>query len=117
MFSSGVDTLTPDSSDPLATFMNPSKLTLWRALSELGIREGIVAIAGGRSVFDHFASDYDAFMLSEVNGEVILNGTPCFSSGHPRTVLASHGLTPRSFLTLDADARLTQAHWVRFHGP
>jgi hypothetical protein len=34
------------------------------------------------------------FVLSEVHGLVLPGGTPTFPAGHPRVVLAAHGLTP-----------------------
>lgn len=74
-----------------ATLWNPAALGLTDVLTELGIASGTVAVSG---VFDFFVPYYDRFVLDELHGLVLPGGTPCFTAGHPRTVLAAAGLRP-----------------------
>lgn len=74
------------------TFWNPQAIKFEMVLEKLKITEGIIAITGGKSTFDLFLEiGYHAFLLSEVS-EQIEGGIPCFSSGHPRDLLANKGL-------------------------
>ena len=105
-----VTRLGDDPNDPRATYWNPAGLALRAALAELGVDAGIIAITG---VFDLFVADYDRFALSESHRLLIPGGTPCFSSGHPRTVLAEAGLRPVGVDVIDADAMVTTTVWER----
>lgn len=102
--------LADDPRDRRATLWNPAGLGLRDALAEMGIREGIVAITG---VFDAFIGAYDRFALSESHRLLIPGGTPCFSAGHPRVVLADAGLRPETVELIDAEAMVTTTLWVR----
>jgi hypothetical protein len=104
-----VPTLASDPQDSRATFWNPAGLPLDAALAELGVRAGTVAVTG---VFDFFLPHLDSFLLSEVHGLVLAGGTPCFSAGHPRSVLAEAGFQPRDVSLIDAAAMVTSTRWV-----
>ncbi len=105
-----VQRLADDPKDQRATLWNPAGLPLREALGVIGVAEGIVAITG---VFDQFAGDYDRFALSENHRLLIPGGTPCFSAGHPRVVLAGAGLWPKTVDLIDPDAMVTATMWVR----
>jgi dihydrofolate reductase len=76
----------------LNNFWNPKGLAFELLLERLKLKEGIIAVTGGKRVFDLFLKiGYDGFLLSEVS-ETITGGIACFSSGHPRDVLSTHGL-------------------------
>jgi hypothetical protein len=105
-----VDRATPDASDPRAVLWNPAHATLGAVLAELGIVSGVVALTG---LFDLFVPHYDRFVLSEHHDLVLAGGRPCFSSGHPRAVLAAHALVPDRPLVIDADAMVTTTTWRR----
>ena len=105
-----VDRLGDDPDDPRATYWNPAGLPLRAALAELGIADGIVAITG---VFNFFVAGYDRFVLSESHRLLIPGGTPCFSAGHPRAVLAGAGLRPASVELIDPAAMVTTTVWER----
>jgi hypothetical protein len=105
-----VDSLGDDPKDPRATYWNPAGVPLRAALADLGIADGIVAITG---VFDLFAGDYDRFALSESHRLLLRGGTPCFSGGHPRVVLAEAGLRPGRVELIDPAAMVTTTAWQR----
>ena len=105
-----VAALAPDPNDPRATLWNPAALPFPRALTELGVADGIVAITG---VFDLFAADYSSFLLSESNLLLLPGGTPCFSFGHPRMILAHAGLHPTGTKVIDPAAMVTTTLWTR----
>jgi len=107
VFTSGTSGLAADGNDRLATFYNPAALPLADALVQLKVPPGIIAVTGGKRVFDHFAPLYDEFQLAEVNGFVLPGGIPCFSAGHPRYVLAAKGLLPASTELIDAENGVT----------
>lgn len=106
----GVERLADDPKDKRATLWNPAGLPLREALREIGVSEGIVAITG---VFDEFIGAYDRFALSESHRLVIPGGTPCFSRGHPRVVLAKVGLRPKAVELIDAEAMVTTTMWAK----
>ncbi len=93
-----------------AMMWNPSGLGLADALRELGVTSGTVAVAG---VFDVFVPYYDVFVLSEMHRLVLRGGTPCFTTGHPRSVLAGAGLQPGPLRDLDRPAMVTSTTWTR----
>ena len=105
-----VERLANDPKDQRAVLWNPASLPLWEALAEMGVAEGIVAITG---VFEQFVGDCDRFALSESHRLLIPGGTPCFSGGHPRTVLAGLGLKPVGVELIDPEAMVTTTVWER----
>lgn len=100
-----------DPADPLAVLFNPAAGPPWPVLAQNGIAPGLVVVTGGRRVFDYFLPLYRRFVLAEVHDLVIPGGTPCFSAGHPRTVLAARGLLPNAVVPLDAGLTVTQTVW------
>jgi hypothetical protein len=52
-------------------------------------------------------------MLAEVDGFALPGGTPCFSAGHPRAVLAAAGLIPVERQTIDPSNEVTLTRWER----
>lgn len=106
-----VDALEPDPADPLASYWNPSGITVGDVATRLGITEGTIAITGGTGTFDLFLPLYDRFVLAEVRGLRMHNGTQCFTKGHPRLVLPGAGLEARDMEAIDRGVIQTQ--WVR----
>ena len=92
-----------------ATLWNPAGIALAEVLTALGMTSGTVAVSG---VFDFFLPYYDRFVLDELHGLVLPGGTPCFTAGHPRTVLAAAGLTPAPAERLGEGLTLTV--WSRY---
>lgn len=113
VFTSRVSAIAPDAADPLATYYNPAGATLAEALASAGISAGTVAVTGGTRVFDAFLPLYDAFDLAEVNCLAMPGGIACFSSGHPRQVLAGVGLLPSRSELIDPAAAVSLTHWHR----
>lgn len=112
VFTSRVDRFETDAADPLATLFNPADLSVGEVLDRTGVPEGVVAVTGGRRVFEHFLPDYDEFMLAEVDGFVLPGGIPCFSGGHPRAVLAAAGLVPAARRMIDPTNAVTLTRWT-----
>ena len=94
-----------------AWFWTPRKLPVADALAALGITDGVVAVTGGTGTYEVFAPILTSFVLTEVNPLVLPGGTPAFSAGHPRVVLAVLGLTPGATEALGRGVTLT--HWSR----
>lgn len=106
-----VATLQPDDRDPLALLWNPFGMSLPLVLDALEIVDGTVAVTGGTGVFDHFLGVYERFELTEVHRLVLPDGISCFSAGHPRSVLANHGLVPGEGILIDRG--VTTTPWLR----
>lgn len=94
-----------------AFWWNPADISIEDVLERLGIVDGTIAVTGGTGTFDLFAPKLDAFALAEVHGFALPGGTPCFSEGHPRTVLAANGLLPGDMVGIDRGVTLT--YWRR----
>jgi hypothetical protein len=103
--------LQPDPVDAQASYWNPAGIDITAALGRLGIDQGTIAITGGTGTFDLFLPWYDRFVLAEVRGLRMHDGTPCFSKGHPRFVLPGAGLEARDMETIDRG--VVQTQWVR----
>lgn len=112
VFTSRVREFITDGDDYLSTLFNPESMAVGDVLDATTLPDGVVAVTGGRRVFDHFLRQYDEFMLAEVNGFVLPGGTPCFSSGHPRTVLAATGMMPVEHKVIDAENGVTLTRWI-----
>lgn len=106
-----VTDLQPDPVDAKSSYWNPAGLDITEVMARLGITEGTVAITGGTGTFDLFLPWYDRFVLSEVRGLNMPDGTPCFTKGHPRFVLPGAGLEARDMEMIDRG--VVQTQWVR----
>jgi dihydrofolate reductase len=113
VFTASVEAPTGDPDDPLALLFNPATASLAEVLARLDIGAGTIAVTGGTRVFDYFLPLYDRFALVEANAFVLPGGRPCFTTGHPRTVLAAAGLHPLGPDVLDAEAAVTVTLWER----
>jgi hypothetical protein len=101
-----------------AWWWNPVQVTLSEALAVCAPAGGLVAVPGGRRVYDFFLKHgYDEFHLARMAGVAIPDGVPifteCASGRTADALLTEHGLTPHSTETLDARARVTLTIWKR----
>jgi dihydrofolate reductase len=111
VLTSSVTAIAPDGAN--ATLYNPAGASLAAVLAQLGIAAGTVAVTGGTRVFDAFLPLLDDFALAEINDFALPDGRPCFSTGHPRTVLAAAGLRPLRVELIDPAAQVSLTHWAR----
>jgi hypothetical protein len=74
--------------------------------AEMGIADGMVAVTGGQRVFDTFLRRFTQFDLVTVDGALLPDGVPCFSTGWPDEVLAQAGLRVVEREMLDPGVRL-----------
>jgi len=100
-----------------AWWWNPAGASLAEAMQAAAPEGGIVAVPGGRRVFDLFlALGYDAFDLARAETVLIPDGTPVFSAVRSgvgaEAVLAAHGLAPVERTLLDPAARVSLALWA-----
>ena len=96
-------------------FVDPERTELIDALGVVAPDGGIVAVVGGRGVFDLFlARGFDAFHLTVAEQCSIQDGTPIFtgvsSARGARTRLEQRGLNLKQSRLLDAEACATL--WV-----
>ena len=110
VLTSSVERLESDPADPLSLLWNPQGARFAEAVGALGITAGTIAVTGGTRVFGEFLGRYDRFVLSESHACVLPGGTPCFTAGHPRTVLAASGLVPADGETIDPGVTTTLWH-------
>jgi dihydrofolate reductase len=107
----------PDSTYANALLWNPSAAPLEKALEELGVTDGTIAVIGGPEVFSMFLPLYDAFHLSRAAHVRIPGGLPVFTevgpNATPEDVLARHGLKPGPRHDLDAADGVTVVTWAR----
>jgi hypothetical protein len=101
-----------------AWWWNPAQASFEQALARAFPRGGIVAVPGGRRVFDLFLDyGYDEFHLVRMRGVNVPNGVPVFSEcskgRSAEEVLAAHGLVPAPGDVLDATARVAVTVWRR----
>lgn len=92
--------------DELVTLWNPTGVDFRDVTVEFGIAEGTVAVTGGQQVFDYFLHRFTRFDLVTVDGALLPDGVPCFSSGWPDEALAQAGLRVRGREALDPGVRL-----------
>jgi dihydrofolate reductase len=107
----------PDPAHANALLWNPSGRPLEKALEELGVADGAIAVIGGPEVFSMFLPLYTAFHLSRAAHVRIPGGLPVFTevgpNATPEDVLARHGLRPGPRRDLDAAAGVTVVTWTR----
>ena len=97
---------------------NPEGAALADALTSAAPNGGIVAVVGGREVFDTFlAIGFDAFHLSRNPGVSLPGGIPIFSAcaegKSPEDVLRDAGLSKGERDVLDANADVSVTVWRR----
>jgi dihydrofolate reductase len=109
--------IAPDPTLANALLWNPSGATLEKALEDLGVPDGTIAIIGGPEVFSMFLPLYNTFHLSRAAHVRIPNGLPVFTevgpNATPEDVLARHDLKPGPRHDLDAAAGVTVVTWTR----
>jgi dihydrofolate reductase len=92
-----------------AWWWNPETAPLEIALRDAAPAGGIVAVPGGRRVFDLFlAIGYDAFYLARAAHVRLPGGTPLFGADG---LLAAAGMTPHTHEILDETADVTLVTW------
>jgi dihydrofolate reductase len=101
-----------------AWWWNPARAALAEALAAAAPAGGLVAVPGGRQVFDYFLEHgFDEFHLSRARGVRIPDGVPLFSecaSGRSaESLLSGRGLVPGPTEMLDANAGVTITVWKR----
>lgn len=95
-----------------AWWWNPAGATLADAITAAAPAGGIVAVPGGRRVFDlFFGVGYDEFHLTRVEGVVVDGGIPLFSgidgAGGAERRLAEAGLRPAPAVGIHPGVHLT----------
>ncbi|MEO8668560.1 MAG: hypothetical protein ABI399_08595 [Bauldia sp.] len=99
-----------------AWWWNPAHAPLGDALASAAPAGGVVAVPGGRRVFDLFLTlGFDEFHLARAGQIVLSDGIPVFSairSDHDaNSVLAASGLTPGAREWLDPAAGVSLTIW------
>ena len=92
--------------DAQVLLWNPAGLEFDAVLVRLGIAAGEIAVTGGQAVFDLLLPRFTRFDLVTVDGALIPDGVPCFSTGWPDEVLAREGLLVAEREELDPGVRL-----------
>ncbi len=97
---------------------NPEGVLLQDALDAAAPEGGLVAVPGGRGVFDFFlGAGFDAFHLARNAGVMLPGGVPVFGACadglSAEAVLSGHGLRAGEAEVLDADAGVTLTVWRR----
>ena len=101
-----------------AWWWNPGATPLAEALAASAPEGGVVAITGGREVFEFFLSvGFDAFHLVRLPTVLLPGGVPVFSGYDegmsPEAALDEAGLSPGEIKLLDARVGLTVTVWQR----
>ena len=101
-----------------AWWWNPAEAPFDAALSKAAPEPGIVAVPGGRRVFDLFLSiGFDEFHLARVPGVTIPDGIPVFSDvatgASAACTLSAHGLVADPPEILDPAAPVDMTRWRR----
>ena len=101
-----------------AWWWNPADMSLADALAVAAPEAGIVAVPGGRPVFDYFLSvGFDAFHLARMPKVTLPGGIPVFSGITPTRraadILVAYGLTPGRREILDRSAPVELTVWRR----
>jgi len=113
--------LARDPENARALLWNPKGASIERALNELGVGDGMLAVIGGTEIFGLFLPLYDAFHLSRAPRVSLPGGRPVFPqvpAQTPEQVLQTHGLRPGTKRVLDQAKGLTLVTWeqVRLRG-
>jgi dihydrofolate reductase len=110
----------PDNSHPNSLLWNPVGATLEKALAQLGVGDGTIAVIGGREVFSLFLPFYDAFHLSHTANAKIPGGLAVFTevgpNATPEDVLTQRGFKPGPRRELDPAAGVSVVTWQRTRG-
>jgi dihydrofolate reductase len=110
----------PDNSHPNSLLWNPVGATLEKALAQLGVGDGTIAVIGGREVFSLFLPLYDAFHLSRAANAKIPGGLAVFTevgpNATPEDVLTQRGFKPGPRRELDPAAGVSVVTWQRTRG-
>ena len=98
---------------------NPDGAALEEVLANVAPHGGLVAVPGGREVFDYFLdAGLDAFFLSRVAGLHLPGGVPVFSEvangKSAAAILDAHGLRPREHEVFDAEAGVSLTVWRKW---
>jgi hypothetical protein len=101
-----------------AWWWNPSQAPLIEALGAAAPAGGIVAIPGGRRVFDYFLrTGFDAFHLARASRVLLPDGVPIFSEiaegRDAAAVLSAHALTSDTPEWLDEPSGVSLTVWRR----
>lgn len=101
-----------------AWWWNPANTPVADALAHAAPAGGVVAVPGGRRVFDFFLQvGFDQFHLTRAAGVVIPGGIPVFSAVteglSPEDVLARHGMAGGPTEVLDAAHGISLVVWRR----
>ncbi len=101
-----------------AWWWNPAEADMTTALVAAAPDGGIVAVPGGRRVFDLFLTvGFDEFHLARAEQAVVPDGIPVFSAVAdgvtPEAVLAAHGLVAGPREVLDPAAVVSVTVWRR----
>src|SRR5690349_9348626 len=99
-----------------ATWWNPEQAPVEAALEAAAPAGGLVAVVGGRRVFDFFlTAGYDEFHLTRAAKVSIPGGIPMFSGlgpgRGPEDMLAEHDLVPGAREWLDEAAEISLTVW------
>jgi dihydrofolate reductase len=110
----------PDNSHPNSLLWNPVGATLEKALAQLGVGDGTIAVIGGPEVFSLFLPFYDAFHLSRAAKAKIPGGLAVFTevgpNATPEDVLTQRGFKPGPRRELDPAAGVSIVTWQRTRG-
>jgi dihydrofolate reductase len=103
---------------PDAFWWNPAEASLAEALAKAAPAGGIVAVPGGRRVFDFFlAAGFGEFHLSRATRVAIPDGIPLFTEvlagKSAAEILAAHGLVAEPTEILDPAASVEFTRWRR----
>jgi hypothetical protein len=105
-----------------AWWWNPAAASLAEALGAAAPGGGIVAVPGGRHVFDLFLeAGYDAFDLARAEAVRLPDGIPIFSAvaggATAADILVDHGLVAGPPEVLDPAKNITLTRWHRRRAP
>ena len=112
----GVETLTPDPSNPKARLWNPATTPFEEGLRALGVTSGAIGIIGGTDIFGLFLPRYDLFHLSRAGDVRLPGGRPVFPQVPAQSaedILRKSGLEPGPAHVFDRDRDASVVTWRR----